>query len=37
MQVEGLKSPAKDGLLEVRYHIYNLGGATPWHRRLLVM
>ena len=34
---EGLKGPAKDGRSEVRYHIYNLGGATPWHRRLLVM
>ena len=28
--------PAKDGLA-VRHHIYDLGGATPWHRRLLVM
>ena len=32
---EGL-FPAKDGPL-VRHHIYDLGGATPWHRKLLVM
>ena len=34
-QWEGPLAPPKTDI--VRHHIYDLGGATPWHRRLLVM
>ena len=34
-QWEGPSAPPKTDI--VRHHIYDLGGATPWHRRLLVM